>query len=121
MKLLVCGGRDYEDRDAVFAALDRVHAKRPIETLGQGLCPTGADALAVEWARARGVRCIGFSANWREFGLADGPMRNQQMIDYGFDGVVAFPGGRGTADLVRRARAAGVPVWEPMRPRSAPA
>jgi len=28
------------------------------------------------------------------------------------DAVLAFPGGRGTADMVRRAKRAGVPVWE---------
>lgn len=29
-------------------------------------------------------------------------------------GVIALPGGGGTADVVRRARAAGLPVWQPM-------
>jgi hypothetical protein len=38
-------------------------------------------------------------------------MRNQAMLDYGKpDLVVAFPGGKGTADMVRRARVAGVKV-----------
>ena len=58
-----------------------------------------ADAMAVAWAKSRGVRCIGFLANWREFGRAAGPMRNAQMVAYGLDGLVAFPGGRGTADM----------------------
>lgn len=44
-------------------------------------------------------------------GKAAGPIRNQRMLDEGKpDLVVAFPGGRGTADMVRRAKAAGVPV-----------
>jgi len=111
--LIVCGGRDFADRAFLFAALDAVHRKRPITTLAQGCCPTGADAFAVEWAKARGVRCIGFQANWREFGASAGPRRNRQMLDYGVDGVVAFPGNRGTADMVRIARAAGVTVWKP--------
>ncbi len=35
--------------------------------------------------------------------------------------LVAFPGHLGTADLVRQARAAGVPVWKPAAPHpSAP-
>jgi len=42
-------------------------------------------------------------------------MRNQQMVDYGLDGLAAFPGGNGTADMVRRARAAGVTVMEVLR------
>jgi len=32
------------------------------------------------------------------------------MADAGADLCIAFPGGRGTADMVRRARAAGIPV-----------
>jgi len=36
------------------------------------------------------------------------------MIDDGKpDGVVAFPGGTGTADMIRRAKKAGLKVWEP--------
>ena len=30
-------------------------------------------------------------------------------------GVVAFPGGTGTADMVRQAKAKGVNVWEPVK------
>ena len=110
--LAVCGGRDYLDRERVFHTLDRVHAKRPITTLVQGCCPTGADAYAVEWAKDRGVRCYGFEANWQEFGRRAGPLRNQQMIDFGLDGLIAFPGGRGTADMLRRALAQGVTVMQ---------
>src|SRR5262249_25506155 len=29
------------------------------------------------------------------------------------DGVVAFPGGTGTADMIRRAKKAGLEVWKP--------
>ena len=40
-------------------------------------------------------------------------LRNQRMLDEGKpDLVVAFPGGRDTADMVRRARSAGVEVVE---------
>lgn len=112
MILCVCGGRDYQDVQKVFSVLDAIHKKREITKIAQGLCPTGADAHAVSWANSRNVACIGFLANWREFGRKAGPMRNQQMVDYGIDGLVAFPGGRGTADMVGRAKAAGVTVME---------
>lgn len=109
--LLVCGGRDFIDRELAFRTLDRVNAKRPITKIVQGLA-RGADSLAAEWARVRKVPCVGFAANWNEYGKAAGAIRNQQMLDYGVDGVLAFPGGRGTADMVRRAKAAGVVVME---------
>jgi len=52
-------------------------------------------------------------ANWAGLGRKAGPIRNQEMLDQGRPNmVVAFPGGRGTADMVRRARGAGVEVIE---------
>jgi hypothetical protein len=67
--------------------------------------------MAGEWADVFGVPFRIFPANWKKHGRAAGPMRNQQMLDEGKpDLVIAFPGGSGTADMVRRAKAAGVPV-----------
>jgi hypothetical protein len=52
-------------------------------------------------------------ADWKAHGRAAGPIRNQRMIDeHRPELVVAAPGGRGTADMVRRARAAGIEVFE---------
>jgi hypothetical protein len=73
----------------------------------------GADRMAGEWARNHRVENIKFCADWEKLGRKAGPIRNQLMLDEGKpDLVVAFPGGRRTADMVRRARAAGVEVIE---------
>ena len=49
-----------------------------------------------------------------------GPERNARMLAEGRpDLVVAFPGGTGTADMVRRAKAAGVRVVEVVEPVTA--
>lgn len=65
----------------------------------------GADRLAARWAVQNGVPVKAFPANWRAHGLAAGPMRNEQMLVEGMPQlVIAFPGGRGTADMVRRVR-----------------
>jgi predicted Rossmann-fold nucleotide-binding protein len=110
--VIVCGGRNYADRARVFAALDRAHAKRSITLLVHGGAP-GADTLAGEWAKARGVWVEVFEANWRELGPKAGPERNARMVAAGAHGCIAFPGGRGTADNVKRCEAAGIPVWRP--------
>lgn len=112
-RALVCGGRNYRNRDGVFAVLDMIHREiRPIKVLIYGMAP-GADSLAAEWASQRGVTLDGYRADWQQHGRAAGPIRNQQMIEKGRpDIVVAFPGGRGTADMIRRARNAGIPVME---------
>lgn len=109
--LIVCGGRDYNDRATAFHTLDRIHAKRRIAKIVEGGA-AGADTLAREWATAHGIECKTFAADWAAHGKAAGPMRNQLMLDSGVDGVLAFPGGRGTADMVSRARRDGVTVME---------
>jgi hypothetical protein len=95
VRLIVCGGRDYADRERVFAVLDEL---RPCE-IAQGEA-TGADSLAKAWAAERGVPCARFPALWNVEGKSAGPKRNRRMFS-GFepDGTVAFPGGRGTADM----------------------
>jgi hypothetical protein len=68
----------------------------------------GADQLAYEWASAHGVPRQAFPARWTTYRRAAGPIRNGQMLAEGEPRwVIAFPGGRGTADMIRRARAAG--------------
>lgn len=116
MKLLVTGGRDFADCDFVFACLDRADRKRPILLLIHGGA-RGADTIADEWARLRGVCRMPFpvtKAEWAELGRKAGVLRNQRMLDATApDGAIAFPGGTGTADMVRRLGLAGVPTWQP--------
>jgi len=112
MRVIVCGGRDYSDSLAVERELDALFCAAPMDTMIviQGAAK-GADELARAWAHRRLVEWKNYPADWRAHGKAAGPMRNQRMIDDGRpDLVLAFPGGRGTADMTRRAQAAGVPV-----------
>jgi predicted Rossmann-fold nucleotide-binding protein len=117
MKVLVCGGRSFEDYPALMRALDALHAKRPVTTIIHGGA-RGADTGAADWAAYRAekygedIKVICFYADWLRHGRAAGHKRNQQMLDEAKpDVAVAFPGGPGTADMVRRARAAGVQVY----------
>lgn len=109
MKIIVCGGRAYRDRQVLDKVLDGF-LTQGVDTLIHGGCPTGADAMAETWGKRNRVKVVTFPANWGGEGRAAGPIRNQRMVDLGADFVVAFPGGRGTADLVRRARKAGLEV-----------
>jgi hypothetical protein len=113
MRVLVCGGRDYADDTRVCNALNKLHGKFRISMVIHGAAP-GADTLAAKWARKAAVEEKAFRANWAEHGKAAGPMRNQAMLIYGMpDAVVAFPGGRGTEDMIARAETAGLKVWRP--------
>lgn len=114
MRFIVCGGRDYTDSRAVFHALDRLRARGLVTAIIHGGA-RGADAHAGSWAEQQaGVELVVFEADWERDGRAAGPKRNARMIAEGRpDGVVAFPGGRGTADMTRQAEAAGIKVWRP--------
>ena len=108
MKVLVCGGRDYDDDVTAFEVLDKIHAETPITAIIHG-CAQGADYIAGWWARKNNIPEIRYPAKWGEHGRAAGPIRNQEMLDKEHpDLVVAFPGGRGTDDMKKRALAAKV-------------
>lgn len=112
VKVLICGGREYNHEDKMNSVLDELLSKYPHMKIINGGA-RGADGLATIWARTRDVPCQQYFAEWKKYGKGAGPIRNQEMLDMEKpDLVIAFPGGHGTADMMRRARAAKVPVTE---------
>lgn len=137
MRLLVCGGRAYlgheptkkkwasiDDRDWFWSVMDKWHKRRPVSLLIHGACGldlarddhyapcNGADGLAASWAQSWAVDTQPFPAPWSTMGRPAGQWRNGGMLDAGRpDCVLAWPGGLGTANMVMRSLAAGVPVW----------
>ena len=112
LKVLVCGGRRYNDVVEFNALLDHYHKREVIDCVIHGDA-SGADTLAKEWARAHGIVERAYPADWKRYGVRAGPIRNQLMLDAeGPDVVIAFPGGPGTNDMKRRARLAGVRVCD---------
>lgn len=125
MRVLVCGSRDLPglfDHDRIWDALDALDREERITLLIHGAA-RGTDRCAGRWAETRAVPVQQFPADWARLGRAAGPIRNRQMLDEGKpDLIVAFPGRRGTADMVRQAESAGVPVTlieAPSRPAAA--
>jgi hypothetical protein len=111
-RVLVCGGRHYNDAERIFDVLNSYDHDYDFSILIHGAAP-GADSQAARWAEIGNLRTYAFPANWKKHGKAAGPMRNQRMIEEGKpDLVIAFAGGRGTADMVNRAKAAGIEVIE---------
>lgn len=132
MRVLVCGGRSYgvPPRGATAEQLAQAQAERTLAhetlyalrwqveierrevlTVIEGGA-NGADRLAARFANFyQSVEHEPYPADWTKYGKAAGFIRNQQMLDEGKpDLVIAFPGGRGTADMVARARKAGIEV-----------
>lgn len=109
-RVLVCGGRDYADKVAVWTTLAAHHASRGFTAVINGGA-SGADEHARSWALEYCVPTYTFPADWKRLGPKAGPIRNQRMIDEGKPRlVIAFSGGRGTADMARRAKAAGLEI-----------
>lgn len=110
MRAIVCGGRDYDDEGNLFRALDSIGPTFVIEGGARG-----ADTLAWRWAKRRlpSENRLTIEARWDKHGRAAGPMRNRQMIEEGKpDVVIAFPGGKGTKNMISQARKAGIKVIE---------
>ena len=109
IKVLVCGGRDYDNKIGVFGILGATHETLGIQTVIHGNAK-GADSLADEWARENSVEVIPCPADWETHGKAAGPIRNLEMLQHKPDLVIAFPGGNGTKDMVDKAKREGIPV-----------
>ena len=121
MKVLVCGGRDYDDIESVYSQLSALRAEHNDVFVIHGGCVTvdprtgskrGADYLAGAWAHCHSRPCAEVKADWDKFGCAAGPIRNKWMLLLEPDLVLAFPGGKGTAHMVSIARKAGIEVRE---------
>jgi hypothetical protein len=128
--ILVCGGRSYgrvpsvvseEERPrlAAQACRERARLYRVLEHAPERLgltrlvCgdQTGADFLAVEWAKEATIPFKVYPADWGQHGNKAGPIRNRQMLDEEQPAaVIAFPGAKGTRNMVGLAEKAGVLV-----------
>jgi hypothetical protein len=112
MRILICGGRSYYKKAFLFYTLDKIRSKYSEMLICHGDAP-GADYLASMWAKERNIPCFAFPAKWNTYGRSAGPIRNRQMIDeFKPELVVAFPGGKGTENMIHLSKQNNVPVIE---------
>lgn len=123
-RILVCGGRDYKNRDHVYATLYKLlspagHPDDPRHIIVHGAA-RGVDTFAGDWAEYAGWRQEKFPVtndDWRRWGNFAGIRRNAIMLQHcmlkgNLVRGIAFPGGTGTADMVRRLREKNILVTE---------
>ena len=81
MRLLVSGGRDFDDVEFIVTHLNKLHKARGITELVHGAA-RGVDTIAAFWAEEVGARPIPVRPEWRDDnGKLDkqaGKRRNQQ-------------------------------------------
>ena len=124
-RLLVCGSRDWTDEELINKEINKAVVQagvRAYQVLVINGGADGADDIAMRLCRDKlGYACATFFAPWTfadrvlNNKRAAGPMRNGWMIYWGQpDKVLAFHpyivNSRGTKNMVKRAREAGVPV-----------
>jgi len=112
MRIIVCGGREFNDKEKVYSVLDDYLKLHPNLEIISGMA-RGADSIAAEWAGDRQVKLWRVFADWEQFKRAAGFIRNKRMlVEFAAQKVVAFPGGNGTEHMVTIARKAGIEVRE---------
>ena len=120
-RVLVCGGRDYDNRERLFRVLDQ--ALQAATMAGKSFTlihggARGADTLADVWATMRQIATGWgdvrvYEANWERDKKAAGPIRNKLMLTNEQPHViVSCKGGAGTAHMMKIGREAGIPVLE---------
>ena len=112
-KLIVAGGRDYNDNRQLAYELHRLAhgelAERAVSIVS-GMA-RGADRLAWLYAQANNVQVYEFPADWDTHGKAAGHIRNREMAEFA-DGLLAFWDGesRGTKNMIETMQRMGKSV-----------
>lgn len=83
-KVIICGGREFEDYELLKKACDFYLAKK-FET-GEKIIivsggARGADSLGEKYAEERGLEVQRFPADWNKYGKRAGYLRNKQMAE----------------------------------------
>jgi len=113
-KVLVCGGRIFglslNERCFVYDTLDCIKEELKNITIIEGGAK-GADTCAKEWAEMNILPYKEYPANWNLHGKSAGYLRNKQMLDEENPNlIIAFPGGKGTENMVTQAKQRGIEV-----------
>lgn len=109
MKVIVCGGRDFRDSVFVHSKLNAFHVDSPITEIIEGGA-RAVDFFARQWGELNVIPVTTVRPDWSVHGRKAGPIRNANMLKLKPDCVIAFPGGKGTANMIMQATVAGVPV-----------
>lgn len=115
-KLLVSGGRDFDDVDFIVEHLSNLHLSKKITTLVNGGAK-GVDTIARMWAEeVGGIEIKNYpvtDSDWKRLGKSAGIQRNSEMLEKEKpDGVFCFPGGKGTEDMFNRAYHNNIELWK---------
>jgi len=100
MKLIIAGGRDFDDYEMMCMVLDEDLFKQPVTEVVCGEAK-GADALGKRWAIEHKIPVTSYPAKWDFYGPAAGPIRNAEMARYTDTAIVFWDGKSfGTSNMI---------------------
>lgn len=117
LRLLICGDRNWKDKQAIWRVVATLHSKPDLIITGANLNKgkvtyKGADGYAYQIAIEMGIPYIICNADWDKYGNKAGPIRNQAMLEERPDYALAFHDNlsysKGTKDMVERLKKTGV-------------
>lgn len=124
MRVIIAGGRDFNDYQYLCEIMDhvlrRVNKDKLVIVNGDGpgkwdnqlkkYVTEGADQLGKRYANERGYELDLYPPDWKGLGKKAGPIRNKQMAQNA-DALVAFnTGGNGTKSMISLAEEHGLKV-----------
>lgn len=115
-RVLVYGGRDYNNVREAFLILDYAAHWFEDDALIIGGGAKGADRIGKAWAVQMGYAYAEMCANWNYFGSSAGSIRNCWMDTYLMPDLgIEFPGGTGTAHMRSLLKKRGVDIYVPLQ------
>jgi len=92
MKVIIAGGRDFQDYDLLCKKLDKILSKQTEIEIVSGAAK-GADKLGERYAEERGYPIKRFIPDWGLYNKAAGFIRNVDMVEYA-DALILFWDGK---------------------------
>ncbi|REE80318.1 uncharacterized protein DUF2493 [Lutibacter oceani] len=112
MKIIIAGSRTYTDYKKLSEVCDQFLQDQTDIEIVSGSYYKGADKLGEQYAKERGYKITQFPADWKRFGRAAGPKRNEQMANYA-NALIAFWDGasKGTKHMIDLAKSTGLKIY----------
>jgi hypothetical protein len=109
VNVIIAGCRGYEKYETVVEAVAASGFDITEVVCG---CARGVDTLGERWANENNIPVARHPADWNTFGRKAGPVRNQQMANYG-DALIAVWDGksRGTKNMIQCMERQDKPVY----------
>ena len=109
MKVIIAGGRNINDFDLLLDAVEE--SGFDITTVVSGGA-TGVDHMGEIFAEEMNLKLTIWHADWKRYGRAAGPLRNQKMAENAQALIAIWDGkSRGTKNMIETATKMGLLVY----------